>query len=204
MRLLLSLATAKASTLHGSTPTSTTAAATPTAAAAAAPTSTTATDAPTPATTPTSTPTPSASSTATTAAPAVPSTTLAPLALAAAAPPTKSRRSPDLFGANEVDSISRSNRGQKGNGGTPLKERGARVAARSFYIDYASVSCSEALLEQVDSELVAAAVAVGQGGAAWKGGAARLGDAAQLGGAARQGGRLLGAGAGQGRNWRLG
>ncbi|CAI7815780.1 unnamed protein product, partial [Closterium sp. NIES-53] len=111
--LLLALATAKASPLHSATPTSTTAAATPTASAAAAATSTptaaastaststTATKAPTPATTPTSTPTPSTASTATTAAPAIPSSTLVPLAPAAAAPPTRSRRSSDRLGANE-------------------------------------------------------------------------------------------------------
>ncbi|CAI7811568.1 unnamed protein product [Closterium sp. NIES-53] len=90
------------------------------------------TEAPTPATTPTSTATPSASSTASTAAPTVPSTTLAPLALAVAAPPTRSRRIPDLC-ANKVDSSSRSNRGEKGDRGTPLKERGTRVAARRTY-----------------------------------------------------------------------
>ncbi|CAI7742624.1 unnamed protein product [Closterium sp. NIES-53] len=106
-RLLLALATTKASTLHKSTSTSTTAAATSTtaaaASAAAAATSTTptaATEALTPATTPTSTATPSASSTASTAAPTVPSTTLAPFAFAVAAPPTRSRRSPDLRSAN--------------------------------------------------------------------------------------------------------
>ncbi|CAI7764491.1 unnamed protein product [Closterium sp. NIES-54] len=139
-RLLLAQATTKASTLRGSTTassnaaaTSTTAAATSTAAAAASTTPTAATEAPTPATTPTSTATPSASSTASTAAPTVPSTTLAPLALAVAAPPTRSRRSPDLRSANEVDNTSRSNRGEKGDRGIPLKERGARVAARSTY-----------------------------------------------------------------------
>ncbi|CAI7828693.1 unnamed protein product [Closterium sp. NIES-54] len=94
---------------------------------------TTATEASTPTTTPTSTATPSASSTASTAAPTVPSTTLAPLALAVVAPPTRSRRSPDLLIANEIDSSSRSNRGEKGDRGTPLKERGATVAARSTY-----------------------------------------------------------------------
>ncbi|CAI7845916.1 unnamed protein product [Closterium sp. NIES-54] len=155
-RLLLVLATTKASTLRGSTSTSTaaaafstTAAAASTAAAAASTTPTAATEAPTPATTPTSTATPSASSTASTAstaAPTVPSTTLAPLALAVAAPPTRSRRSPDLLSANEVDSSSRSNRGEKGDRGTPLKERGARVAARSTYSNDTLLSCSEALL----------------------------------------------------------
>ncbi|CAI7876107.1 unnamed protein product [Closterium sp. NIES-54] len=138
--VLLALASTKASTLHGSTSTSTTSAATSTtaaaastAAAAASTTPTAATEAPTPGTTPTSTATPSASSTASTAAPTVPSTTLAPFALAVAVPPTGSRRSPDLLSANELDSSSRSNRGEKGDRGTPLKERGATVAARSTY-----------------------------------------------------------------------
>ncbi|CAI7783879.1 unnamed protein product [Closterium sp. NIES-53] len=137
-RLLLALATTKASTLRGCTSTSTTAAATATTAAAASTTSaaasttpTAAREAPTPATTPTSTATPPASSTASAAAPAVPSTTLAPLALAVAAPPTRGRRSSDLLSTNKVDSSSRSNRGEKGDRGTPLKERGATVAVRS-------------------------------------------------------------------------
>ncbi|CAI7805963.1 unnamed protein product [Closterium sp. NIES-53] len=146
-RLLLALATTKASTLRGCTSTSTTATATSTTAAAASTTtaaasntstaasttSTATTEAPTPGNTPTSTATPSASSTASVAARAVPSTTLSPLALAVAAPPTRGRRSSDLLSANEVDSSSRSNRGEKGNRGTPLKERGATVAARSTY-----------------------------------------------------------------------
>ncbi|CAI7841145.1 unnamed protein product [Closterium sp. NIES-54] len=114
MRLLLALATTNASTLRGCTSTTTTAAATSTtfaaastAAAAASTTPTAATEASTPATTPTSmaTPsssaTPSASSTASIAALTVPSTTLAPLAPAGAAPPTRSRPSPDLLSANE-------------------------------------------------------------------------------------------------------
>ncbi|CAI7794254.1 unnamed protein product [Closterium sp. NIES-53] len=129
-RLLLALATTKASTLRGCTSTSTTAAATSTTAAAASTTaaatsttSTAATEAPTRGTTPTSTAIPSASSTATAAAPAIPSTTLAPLALAVAMPPTGTTRSPDLLSANEVDSSSKSNRGEKGDRGTPLKER---------------------------------------------------------------------------------
>ncbi|CAI7795935.1 unnamed protein product [Closterium sp. NIES-53] len=146
-RLLLALATTKASTLRGCTSTSTTTAATSTTAAvasttaaaasttsaAASTTSTAATEAPTPGTTPTSTATPFASSTAFAAAPAIPSTTLAPLALAAAAPPTGRRRSPNLLSANEVDSSNRRNRGEKGVRGTPLEERGAMVAARSTY-----------------------------------------------------------------------
>ncbi|CAI7918936.1 unnamed protein product [Closterium sp. NIES-53] len=139
--------------LRGSTSTNTTAAATSTTAAAASTataaastTPTVATKAPSPATTPTSTATPSASSTASTAAPTVPSTTLAPLALAVATPPTRSKRSPDLLSANEVDSSSRSNRGEKWDGGTPLKERGARVAARSTYSNDTLLSFSEALI----------------------------------------------------------
>ncbi|CAI7806422.1 unnamed protein product, partial [Closterium sp. NIES-53] len=47
--------------------------------------------------------------------------------------PTRGRRSSDLLIANEVASSSRSNRGEKGNRGTPLKEGGATVAARSTY-----------------------------------------------------------------------
>ncbi|CAI7841537.1 unnamed protein product [Closterium sp. NIES-53] len=117
--------------LCGCTSTSTTAATTSTTTAAASTTPTAATESSTPATTPTSTATPSASSTACTTAPTVPSTTLAPLALAGAVPPTRSRRSPNLLSANEVDSSSRSNRGEKVDRGTPLKERGATVAARS-------------------------------------------------------------------------
>ncbi|CAI7926289.1 unnamed protein product [Closterium sp. NIES-53] len=80
---------------------STTAAAASTTSAAAFTISTAATEAPTPSTSPTYTATPSASSTASAAAPAVPSTTLAPLPLAVAALPTGSRRSPDLLSANE-------------------------------------------------------------------------------------------------------
>ncbi|CAI7868804.1 unnamed protein product [Closterium sp. NIES-54] len=146
-RLLAALATTKASTLRGCTSTSTTAAAPSTTAAAASTTiaaasttsaaasttSSAATEAPTPGTTPTSTATPSASFTTYAAAPAIPSPTLAPLALAVAAPPSRSRRSPDLLSANVVNSSSRSNRGEKGDRGTPLKERGATVAARSTY-----------------------------------------------------------------------
>ncbi|CAI7860256.1 unnamed protein product [Closterium sp. NIES-53] len=143
-RLLLALATTKASTLRGCTGTITTAAATSTTAAAASTTaaaasttstaaSTTATESPTLGTTPTSTATPSASFTASAAALAVPSTILAPLALAIEATPTRGRRSSDLLSANEVDSSSRSNRGEKGDRGTPLKERGATVTARSTY-----------------------------------------------------------------------
>ncbi|CAI7893538.1 unnamed protein product [Closterium sp. NIES-54] len=139
-RLLLALATTKASTLRSCTSTSTTAAAAFTTAvaastnsAAASTTSTAATEAPTPGTTPTTTATPSASSSSSTASLATPSTTLAPLALAVAVSPTRGRRSSDLLSANEVNSSSRSNRGEKGKRGTPLKERGATVNARSTY-----------------------------------------------------------------------
>ncbi|CAI7739967.1 unnamed protein product [Closterium sp. NIES-54] len=142
-RLLLALATTKASTLCSYTSTSTTTAATSTTTAAA---STTAAAASTPATTPTSTATPSASSIASTAVPTVPSTTLAPLALAVAVPFTTSRRSPDLLSANEVDSSSRSNKREKGDRGIPLKEWGATVAARSTYNNDTLLSRSEALL----------------------------------------------------------
>ncbi|CAI7873104.1 unnamed protein product [Closterium sp. NIES-54] len=131
-RLLLALTTTKASTLRGCTSTSTTAAATSTTAAAASTTSAAAATTSAAAST-TSIATPPTSSTTSAAAPAIPSTTLAPLALAVAASPTRGRRSSDLLSANEVDSSSRSNRGEKGDRGTPLKERGATVAARSTY-----------------------------------------------------------------------
>ncbi|CAI7805719.1 unnamed protein product [Closterium sp. NIES-53] len=130
--LLLTLAATKASTLRGRTATSTTSSATSTTAAAAAASSTTAataataaTDAPTPGTTPTTT------STSSTAASTTPTTTPASLALAIAASPTRGRRSADLLSANEVDSSSRGNRGEKGDRGTPLNEGGATVTARS-------------------------------------------------------------------------
>ncbi|CAI7728671.1 unnamed protein product [Closterium sp. NIES-54] len=139
-QLLLALAATKASTLRGCTSTSTTTAATSTTAAAAsttsataATTSTAATDAPTPGTTPTSTTTASIVSTSSIASPAAPSTTLAPLALAVAASPTRGRHSSNLLSANEVDNSSKSNRGEKGDRGTPLKEGGVTVAARSTY-----------------------------------------------------------------------
>ncbi|CAI7749223.1 unnamed protein product [Closterium sp. NIES-53] len=134
-QLLLTLAATKASTLRGRTATSTTSSATSTTAVAAATSSTTAataataaTDAPTPGTTTTTT---STSSTSSTAASTAPTTTPASLALASAASPTRGRRSADLLSANEVVSSSRGNRGEKGDRGTPLKERGATVTARS-------------------------------------------------------------------------
>ncbi|CAI7841846.1 unnamed protein product, partial [Closterium sp. NIES-54] len=122
-QLLLTLATTKASTLRGctatsatSSATSTTTAAVSTASATASRASTAATNAPTPRTNPTTT------STSSTATSTVPSTTLASLAFARAASLTGGRRSADLLSANEVDSSSRGNRGEKGDRGTPLKE----------------------------------------------------------------------------------
>ncbi|CAI7792457.1 unnamed protein product [Closterium sp. NIES-54] len=94
------------SPLHSSASASSTSAAAastssnPPATATAASTSTAATEAPTSATTPT--PTPSSASTATTAAPTTPSSSLAPLALADAAPLTRSRRSADRLGSPPV------------------------------------------------------------------------------------------------------
>ncbi|CAI7795799.1 unnamed protein product [Closterium sp. NIES-53] len=126
------------------------ASATPPATATAASTSTAATEAPTSTTTPT--PTPSFASTATTAAPPTSSSSLAPLALADAALLTRSRRSADRLGANKVDSSSRGNKGQKRNGGAPLKERSMGVTTRGAYSGDTSLCCKEALLEEVDSE----------------------------------------------------
>ncbi|CAI7797300.1 unnamed protein product [Closterium sp. NIES-53] len=147
-RLLLALGATKASTQCGCTSTSTTsaAAAASTSSATAATTSTAATNASTPSTTLTSTATSSTASTPSTASPAVPATTLAPLALAGAASPTRGRRSADLLSANEVDIRSRSNKGEKGDRGTPLKEGGATVAARSTYSYDTLLCCSKALL----------------------------------------------------------
>ncbi|CAI7888948.1 unnamed protein product, partial [Closterium sp. NIES-53] len=133
------------------TPTSaTTATPTPTAATTAA------TEAPTPATTPTAATT-SATSTASTASttstPAATATTLATLALAVAALPTKSRSSPDILSTKDVNCSSRSVRGGKGGRGKPLKEGCAKNATSSTYSNYASLSCKEVLLDQVNSEV---------------------------------------------------
>ncbi|CAI7797990.1 unnamed protein product [Closterium sp. NIES-53] len=132
VQLLLTLTTTKASTLRGCTATrettsgtATTTAAASTASATASTASTAATNDPTPRTTPTTT------STSSTASSTSPSTTFAALAFARAASPTGGRRSADLLSANEVDSSSRGNRGEKGDRGTPLKEGGATVTARS-------------------------------------------------------------------------
>ncbi|CAI7877432.1 unnamed protein product [Closterium sp. NIES-53] len=140
--------------LHSTASTSSTsvaaasAASTPTATATAASTSTAATKAPTSATTPT----PSSASTATTSSPATSPNALAPLALAVAAPLARSRRSADRLGTNKVDSSSKSNGGQKRNGGAPLKERGTRVTMRGSYSSNTSLCCKETLLEEVNGE----------------------------------------------------
>ncbi|CAI7862133.1 unnamed protein product [Closterium sp. NIES-53] len=105
--------------------TATTAAAASTASATASTASTAATNDPTPRTTPTTT------STSSTASSTSPSTTLASLAFARVASPTRGRRSADLLSANEVVNSSRGNRREKGDRGTPLKEGGATVTARS-------------------------------------------------------------------------
>ncbi|CAI7840006.1 unnamed protein product [Closterium sp. NIES-53] len=80
-------------------------------------------------------------------------TTLATLALAAVALPTKSRSSPNILSTKDVSSSSRNVGGGMGGGGTLLKEGCARSATSSTYSDYASLSCKEVLLEQVDSEV---------------------------------------------------
>ncbi|CAI7731492.1 unnamed protein product [Closterium sp. NIES-54] len=92
----------------------------------------------------------------TTASPAVTATSLAPFALAAAAP-ARSRRSPDLLSTKEVDSSSRGDRGKEGGRRAPLKERGTGVATRGTYSDDASLSCKEFLLEEGNGELSKAA-----------------------------------------------
>ncbi|CAI7787851.1 unnamed protein product [Closterium sp. NIES-54] len=139
-----------ASTSSTSAAASASASSTPPATATAASTSIAATEAPT--STTTSTPTPSSASTTTIAVPTTSSSSLAPLALADAAPLTRSRRSADRLGANKVDSSSRGNRGQKRNGGAPLKERGTGFTTRGVYSGDTSLCCKEALLEKVDSE----------------------------------------------------
>ncbi|CAI7825872.1 unnamed protein product [Closterium sp. NIES-53] len=141
--LLLALTTTGATPLCNSATSSTTAsaasatssAAATTAAAAAA--STAAADTSTSATTPTTTPTPSTASTTTSTAPATPTSAPAPLAPASVAAPARGRRSTDRLKTTEVGRSIRSNRGQEGGGGTPLKDRGARVTTRGSYSNYA-------------------------------------------------------------------
>ncbi|CAI5951003.1 unnamed protein product [Closterium sp. NIES-64] len=153
--LLLRLArtTTGAGPLRSATPTFSTSSATasstaatsatsaPTATAAAASASTTATDTSTPATTPTATPTPSAASTAASTAPASSSSAPAPFALARAASPARGRRRTDRLKTNKVGRTSKGDIGQKGGGGTPLKDGGARVTTRGSYSDYALLCC---------------------------------------------------------------
>ncbi|CAI7826199.1 unnamed protein product [Closterium sp. NIES-54] len=129
--LLLALTTAGATPLCNSATSSTTASAASatssasatTAAATAAAASTAAADTSTSTTTPTTTPTPSTASTTTSTAPATPTSSPAPLAPASAAAPARGRRSTDRLETTEVGRSSRSNRGQEGGGGTPLKDR---------------------------------------------------------------------------------
>ncbi|CAI5964594.1 unnamed protein product [Closterium sp. NIES-64] len=151
--LLLALTTSGAAPLRSATPTSstssttasstsaTTAASAPTATASAASAFTAATDTSTPATTPTASPTPSAASIAASTTPASFSSAPAPLALARAASPAGGRRRTDRLKTNEVARSSRGDRGQKGGGGTPLKDGGARVTTRGSYSDFALLCC---------------------------------------------------------------
>ncbi|CAI7815961.1 unnamed protein product [Closterium sp. NIES-54] len=142
--LLLALTTTRATPLCNSATSSTTASAasatssaSATTAAAAAAATSTAADSSTTATTPTTTFTPSTASTTTSTAPATPTSAPALLARASAAAPARGRRSTDRLETTEFGHSSRSNRGQEGGGGTPLKDRGARVTTRGSYSDYA-------------------------------------------------------------------
>ncbi|CAI7819165.1 unnamed protein product [Closterium sp. NIES-53] len=124
-----SSATASAASATSSA-SATSAAAVPSTTATVAAASTAAADTSTSTTTPTTTPTPSTASTTTSTAPATPTSAPAPLAPASAAVPARGRRSTDRLKTTEVGRSSRSNRGQEGGGGTPLKDRGARVTTR--------------------------------------------------------------------------
>ncbi|CAI7734083.1 unnamed protein product [Closterium sp. NIES-53] len=147
--LLLALTTTGATPLCNSATSSTTAsAASATFAASATPAAATAAAASTAAaytststTTSTTTPTPSTASTTTSTAPATPPSAPAPLAPASASAPTRGRRSTDRLETTEVGRSSRSDRGQEGGGGTPLKDRGARVTTRGSYSNYALLGC---------------------------------------------------------------
>ncbi|CAI7768802.1 unnamed protein product [Closterium sp. NIES-53] len=127
-----SATSAASATTASSAASSTAASATsaPTATAATAAASAAATDASTPTSTPTATPTPPAASTSTSTAPARASSALAPSALARAASPTRGRRRTDRLKPKEVGRSNRGNRGEKGGGGAPLKDGGARVTTR--------------------------------------------------------------------------
>ncbi|CAI7922167.1 unnamed protein product [Closterium sp. NIES-54] len=170
--LLLALTAPSAAPLRSSTPTTSTSAtpasastasaaattaatsatSTTTATTAATPASTAATSTPTPATTSTATPTPSAASTSTSTAPTGPTRSLAPLALARAASPTRGRRRTDRLKTTEVGRSGRGDRGQERGRRTPLKDGGAGVTSRGSYSDYALLCCKEGLLEAVDCE----------------------------------------------------
>ncbi|CAI7889196.1 unnamed protein product [Closterium sp. NIES-53] len=131
-----SSATASAASATSSA-SATSAASAPSTTAATSTASNAAADTTTSATTPTTTTTPATASTTTSAAPASPTSSLAPLAPASATAPTRGRRSTDRLETTEVGRSSRSNRGQERGGGTPLKDRGARVTTRGSYSDYA-------------------------------------------------------------------
>ncbi|CAI7758831.1 unnamed protein product [Closterium sp. NIES-53] len=140
--LLLALTTTGATPLCNSATSSTTASAASatssasatTAAATAAAASTAAANTSTSTTAPTTT---STASTTTSTAPATPTSAPAPLAPASATAPARGSRSTDRLKTTEVGRSSRSNREQEGGGGTPLKDRGARVTTRGSYSDYA-------------------------------------------------------------------
>ncbi|CAI5468375.1 unnamed protein product [Closterium sp. Yama58-4] len=152
--LLLCLAASRIVVLGRTTATTATdSAATPTAAtsATATPTAAATTDPNTPTPTPAAPTTPAATTRASTTAstPTTP-TTLAALPLAAAAPATGSRRSPNLLSTKEVDSSSSGDRGEEGRGGTPLEEGGARSASRSAHSSVnANLGRCKVLFEEV-------------------------------------------------------
>ncbi|CAI7743025.1 unnamed protein product [Closterium sp. NIES-53] len=150
--LLLALTTTGATPLCNAATGSTTASAAPATSSASATTaataaSTAAADTSTSTTTPTTTPTPSTASTTTSTAPATPTSASAPLAPSSAAALVRGRRSTDRLETTEVGRSSRSNRGQERGGGTPLKDRGARVTTRGSYSDYALLGRQETLLK---------------------------------------------------------
>ncbi|CAI7750256.1 unnamed protein product, partial [Closterium sp. NIES-54] len=130
--LLLALTTTGATPLCNFATSSTTASAasatssasaTTAASTAAAAASTAAAYTSTSTTTPTTTPTPSTASTTTSTAPATPTSAPASLGPASVAAPARGRRSTNRLETTEVGCSSKSNRGQEGGGGTPLKDR---------------------------------------------------------------------------------
>ncbi|CAI7829106.1 unnamed protein product [Closterium sp. NIES-54] len=130
-------ATTAASAASAASSTAASATSAPTATTVTASASTTATDTSTPTSTPTATPTPPAASTSTSTGPARASSAPAPFALARAASPARGRCRTDRLKPKEVGRSNRGNRGQKGGGGAPLKDGGARVTTRGPYSDYA-------------------------------------------------------------------